>query len=125
MDPAIWKMFFPPFLFLLSLCLSDLHFSFSIFAFCASDLHNFAIFAVRYRRFGSVNFVAYLRGISCFAAPFCFSCFLLPVSGFCLESVRDGSTFAVYPVLWRGRSFRCVAGAIRAVRFHGRSCWTC
>ena len=57
---------------------------------------------------------------------FCFSYFVLPVSGFCLEFVRGGSTFAVSPFLWQG--LRCVAGAIRGVLFHEAAaecnrCW--
>ena len=45
---------------------------------------------------------------------FCFSYFLLPVSGFCLEFVKDGLTFAVSPVLWKEENF-----AVWKERFEG------
>ena len=73
-------LFFQTFFCLLSLCSSDLHFSFSIFAFCVSDILNCCFFAVRYCRFAFVNFVDFLRGNSCFAAPFLFQ--LLPSACF-------------------------------------------
>ena len=90
MNPAVWEVcFFQPVFRLLSVCSSDCYFSFSVFAFCVSDIDNFAIYAVRYRHFALVNFVAYLRGNSCFVLlpHFCSNYFLLPVSGFGLEFV--------------------------------------
>ena len=110
--------FFKKFFCLLSLCSSDPIFRSPFLLFASRISTIFAIYAVRYRRFASVNFVAYLRGIFCFAAPILFQLLSSACFGVLLEFIRDGSTFAVSLVLWQGRRLRCVAGAIRGVLFH-------
>ena len=97
-----------PFFSLLSLCSSDLYFSFSVFASWISTV--FAIYAIRYRCFASVNFVANLRRNSCFAAQFLFQLLPSVCFGLFLGVFEGRIAFAVCPVLWQERRLRCVGG---------------
>ena len=102
---------------LLSLCSSDLVFRSPFLLFASRISTIFAIYAVRYRRFACINFVAYLRGNSCFAVHFCLVtsfCQFRAFVGVCegwIDLCNISSSLARKKTSLR-------AGAIRGVLFH-------